>query len=132
MKGLSPALLTRVLFPLRPWLQVAVALAAVLGHVFPLWLRLRGGKGVATALGVFFVLQPWAAVAGAVTYLLVLGAFRVSSVGSLAGALAALLTAILVPGPRAYVYFALGVVALLVFTHRGNLVRLWNRAERPR
>ncbi|MCI0574380.1 MAG: glycerol-3-phosphate acyltransferase, partial [Myxococcaceae bacterium] len=69
LKGAAPVVLARALLPGEAALQAAAGLAAVLGHVFPVWLRLRGGKGVATALGVAAVLVPWAALAGAGVYL---------------------------------------------------------------
>ena len=66
-------------------LVVAVAVAAFVGHLFPVWLGFRGGKGVATALGIFAVLAPWAALAGIAVYVVAYLATRISSVGSLAG-----------------------------------------------
>src|SRR2546421_12757657 len=68
------------------WWVAAAAVLAVFGHCFPVWLGFRGGKGVATGLGVALALAPLAAAAGAATWLALYKAFRISSVGSLAGA----------------------------------------------
>src|SRR5205085_12306191 len=80
------------------WAGAACGVAAVLGHCFPVWLRFRGGKGVATGLGVTAALAPWAALAGGVTWLLLYAIFRISSVGSLAGVTVALAVAA-IPAP---------------------------------
>ncbi len=114
-----------------PAVHVAVGLAAFLGHVFPVWLRFRGGKGVATALGVIAVLQPWAALAGFAAYALLFALFRVSSLGSLAGGAAALAVSFLGRTPRAYAALTVVLFALMLFTHRGNIRRLLGRAEKP-
>jgi glycerol-3-phosphate acyltransferase PlsY len=111
--------------------HAAVGLAAVLGHVFPVWLHFRGGKGVATAFGVIAVIQPWAAMAGFAAYAVLFALFRVSSIGSLAGGLAAAFVAVLSGGPRPYSILTLALFALMVFTHRGNIRRLLARAEKP-
>src|SRR5919201_1252157 len=85
LKGALPVLLAMALFPQSPRTHAAVGLAAFLGHVFPVWLRLKGGKGVATALGVLLVLIPWAALAGFVVYAAIFGVWRVSLIGSPGG-----------------------------------------------
>jgi glycerol-3-phosphate acyltransferase PlsY len=130
LKGFLPVLLAQRLLPLAYPLHVGVALAAVLGHVFPVWLGFRGGKGVATALGVLLALEPLAALAGAVVYAGVVWTTRVSSVGSLLGATVAVSVAFLTPAPKSYAWMTAVVLALLVFTHRSNLLRLWRRVER--
>jgi glycerol-3-phosphate acyltransferase PlsY len=112
-----------------PWWHGAVALAAVLGHVFPVWLSFKGGKGVATAAGVLAVLLPWSALAGFGLWGLVMLTLRVSSVGSLLGAAAALGLAFALGAPREYEALAGALVALIVFTHRENVKRLLKGRE---
>src|SRR5277367_5526919 len=109
--------------------QVAAAVAAVLGHVFPVWLGFRGGKGVATALGVLAVLVPLAALAGVVAYALVFALFRISSLGSLVSGPAAVATAAVWPGTRLALGLTAVLCALILFTHRGNIRRLLGHAE---
>lgn len=128
-KGAVPVLLALELGPGAAPLHCAVGLAAFLGHVFPVWLKFKGGKGVATAAGVLAVLLPWSALAGLLVYAALLLAFRVSSVGSLAGAVAAVVAGFLGPGPRAYPLLAVGLMLAMVWTHRGNLGRLLKRSE---
>lgn len=104
-------------------------LAAVIGHVFPIYLKLRGGKGVATAAGMFLALAPLPTLAAVAVFGLLFLAFRVVSVGSLAGAIT-LLAAIAVLDPRREVLVVAAIVVALVFVrHAGNIQRLLNRSE---
>lgn len=129
LKGALPVLAARLLLPQLLWLHAGVALCAFLGHVFPVWLRLKGGKGVATALGVLVVLEWWAALAGAATYLLMFALFRVSSLGSLLGAIVALVLAVLY-APHAYAALTAALFVLILWTHRGNIHRLLAKTEK--
>lgn len=124
-----PVLLCQRLVPGEPWLHAAVGAAAFLGHVFPVWLRFKGGKGVASAAGALAVLLPWSAAAGFAVWLLVLAVFRVSSVGSLLGALLAVGLGFVVDAPRAYSWLAVGLTGAMLWTHRGNIQRLLNKQE---
>ena len=106
------------------WVQVATAGAAILGHCFSPFLGGKGGKGVATALGVFLVLQPLLAGVAVVVFGSVLAMTRVPALGSLAGI--ATTAAILVwrhDTPCAVL--AIGATLLLVYTHRVNLAKLF-------
>jgi glycerol-3-phosphate acyltransferase PlsY len=129
-KGALPVLAARQLAPQAVLLHAGVGLAAFLGHVFPVWLKLRGGKGVATALGVLLVLLPWAALAGFCTYAVIFVARRVSSIGSLFGALVALGTSFAMGAPLVYSGLAALLFGLIVFTHRSNIRRLLRNAEK--
>lgn len=104
--------------------------AAVLGHVFPVFCRFRGGKGVATGLGVTLAASPIAAAAGAGAYAVTYALFRISSVGSLAGLLATLLTMFLLDTPRAILGAMSAIGLLILMRHRDNLRRLWRGEER--
>jgi len=134
LKAIVPILVARRFLadaPRAELLVVAVAIAAFVGHLFPVWLGFRGGKGVATALGIFAVLAPWAAVAGIAVYALAYGATRISSVGSLAGTAACATGAFLLNGPASPVSWA-GVVlaALIVLRHRENIRRILSGEEK--
>ena len=97
--------------------------AAIVGHCFSPWLGGKGGKGVATALGVFAMLMPWLTFIGAGVAAVAYAWKRVAAVASLAGMLAiAILAVVRVGGPCATLAVATSV--LLVYTHRGNLARL--------
>ncbi|MBX7101951.1 MAG: glycerol-3-phosphate 1-O-acyltransferase PlsY [Myxococcaceae bacterium] len=130
LKGLLPVLLARVLVPEEPWLHAGVGLAAFLGHCFPVWLRFEGGKGVATALGVLLVLLPWAALAGFAVYAVIFAVWRVSSIGSLAGALTAVAVGAFTAAAWAYGALAAIFLGLIVFTHRANIGRLVRKEEK--
>ncbi|MEX0716324.1 MAG: glycerol-3-phosphate 1-O-acyltransferase PlsY [Planctomycetaceae bacterium] len=143
LKGLLPvAFLPRLIFseshPAFIHVQVACGIATVVGHMFPCWLGFRGGKGVATALGVILVLAPWATLAAFLTFAAVLLAFRFMSLASMLAALVFAATELwlLTPDPFAEptwsrAAFSLLVPALIVLRHRANIARLL-RGEEPR
>ena len=101
-------------------LGAACGVAAVVGHCFPVWLRFRGGKGVATGLGVTLALAPLAALCGAVVWALAWAIARISSVGSLAGAAAALLVAGATANRQVLVAVA-AIVCIVAVRHRVGL-----------
>ncbi len=110
-----------------PW-TAATGTAAVAGHCFPLWHRLRGGKGAATAAGVLLVLAPIAGVAAALTYLLGKRVTKRASVGSLLGALVGAATTLATTtGPR--VWMACAIVVLVFARHANNIARLAGGTE---
>jgi len=132
-KGFVPALLAR--FAWRhasggPEVIASIAIAAILGHMFPVWLKFRGGKGVATGLGVFLALAPLPALLAAVTYAALYAAFRISSVGSLAAATVLLVTMLVGGFPLPFVILAANAWLLIVVKHRDNIRRLLRREER--
>ncbi|HET9752636.1 MAG TPA: glycerol-3-phosphate 1-O-acyltransferase PlsY [Myxococcales bacterium] len=128
VKGLVPVLLAARSPAAPPLLAPACAVAAVVGHCFPPWLRFRGGKGVATGLGVALALAPWAALAGALTWAVLFKLFRISSIGSLSGMAVALAVAALTSGRPALVGMA-GVALLILIRHQANIRRLLHRQE---
>lgn len=128
-KGALPVWAALLLAPSEPLLHVAVGAAAFLGHVFPVWLKFKGGKGVATALGVLLVLLPYSALIGFVTWVLILLVTRVSSIGSLVGALFAIVSAFLLGSPLAYSLLAVALLLAMLWTHRGNIERIVKRTE---
>jgi acyl phosphate:glycerol-3-phosphate acyltransferase len=129
LKGLAPTLVARHVLHLDDNALALVGLAAILGHVFPVWLRFRGGKGVATALGVFAALTPIAAAASVLVYLLAVLILRISSVGSLAGATTLLAAMVLLREPPAILILGAAVWVLVIVRHRENIRRLMRREE---
>jgi acyl phosphate:glycerol-3-phosphate acyltransferase len=128
VKGLVPVLLAARSPHSQPALPAACAIAAVLGHCFPPWLGFRGGKGVATGLGVSLALAPWAALGGALAWLVLFKLFRISSIGSLAGMAVALVLAALTASRPALLGLA-GVSLLILIRHQANIRRLLRRQE---
>ena len=104
------------------WMGIA-GLGAVLGHIFPVWLRFKGGKGVATALGVFLALAWPMGVACIVTWLLVAAVFRLSSLAALfAMALAPAYASIWASSDE--IWFPTIIAVLVIARHHGNIRRL--------
>lgn len=143
LKGAGPTCLA-------PWFAESLGLAvdaetarvlagatAILGHMFPVWLGFRGGKGVATALGVVAVLAWIPTLAAAVVFAVAVGIKRIVSLGSILAALtfAGVQLWLLRPQPfgaehRSLALFALAIPVLIVVRHAGNIVRLM-RGEEP-
>ncbi len=114
-----------------PATPVAAGLAAIIGHIYPVWLQFRGGKGVATAAGVFGVLTPLALAAAAGVFVRAVVVTRFISVGSVAGALTLATVAVVdYPPPTAVVAGAIVAALAIVHRHRGNLARLVAGTER--
>jgi glycerol-3-phosphate acyltransferase PlsY len=138
LKGAAAVLLARWL--LAPgadasWWIAACGLSAVAGHVFPIWLKFRGGKGVATGLGVFVCLAPAAVACAAVAFVAVVWATRYVSLGSVTASalLPALVWLLYGRDPsadsNARVVAALAGALLIVFMHRANISRLLSGTE---
>ena len=108
---------------------VAAGLASVIGHVYPVWLGFRGGKGVATAAGVFAVLAPVALAIAGVVFVAAVWISRYISVGSIAAA-TALAVAAASQAPRTIAVGAVVTAIIIVCRHRSNLSRLIAGTER--
>jgi glycerol-3-phosphate acyltransferase PlsY len=111
--------------------QLMAALGAVLGHIFPLWLRFQGGKGMATVLGVLLAFAWQAGLAACATWLLVAGLLRYSSVASLVSLVAAPLYIWLFTRDLQLVELIAVLAALVWIRHRVNIVRLL-KGEEPK
>jgi len=110
--------------------SAAAACAAVVGHVFPVWLGFRGGKGVATAWGAFSVLTPLAAALAFVIFAITLWTTRYVSLASILASAALPSFAYAASSPRPVVAAAVATAVLIVLRHRTNLGRLWLGTER--
>ena len=107
------------------WPTVLYGGAAVVGHVFSLWVRFRGGKGVATAAGALVAISPMAVAVGVLAWLAALIALRTVSVASMVAALAVGLAGLVIPGTDTTAQIFLGSIAVfVVWAHRSNIRRL--------
>ena len=125
-KAVAAILIARKLLSGSYDLQVAAAVAVILGHIYPVWLAFRGGKGVASAIGVFLMLAPKAALGTFVVFLIVVLLTRYVSLASILGAASfPLFGFYFVRHPSPAVIFGfLFIPALIIWKHRSNIARL--------
>ncbi len=102
----------------------AVALAVFIGHLFPVFLRFKGGKGVATALGVLLALNVWVGLGALATWIFMAVVFRYSSLAALAAAAGAPLYAFLLDLPPEWVMVCGILTLLLLWRHKSNIRNL--------
>lgn len=114
----------------EPAMPVAGGLASIIGHIYPVWLGFRGGKGAATAGGVFVVLTPAALGIAAAVFLLAIWMTRYISVGSMAGAVTLAVTTAALDAPAAVTVGAVVAAVIIIHRHWGNLARLIAGTER--
>lgn len=126
-KGAAAVVLAQLLWP--DAVSFAAA-GAMIGHLYPVWLRFKGGKGVATFLGVLVPLLPVAALVYAIVWIGLLVLLRLSSVAGMAAAASAPVTAAVV-NQQALFPMLLGFALLVIWKHRENIGRL-ARGEEPR
>ena len=127
MKGAAAVMIVQSFWP--DAVNIAAA-GALVGHLYPVWLRFQGGKGVATLLGILVPLFWQAALVYAVVWLGLLLALRISSVSGMAAAASAPITAAVL-GNMALVPMLLGFALLIIWKHRDNIRRLL-KGEEPR
>ncbi len=109
----------------RVWLGVACALAATIGHVYPVWFEFRGGKGAATLIGALLGLAPWLLPALLLVWVLVVTATGYVGLATIIAASALpFLVVWRAPGQLPLLCFAIAMVPCVVYTHRGNLERM--------
>ncbi|HEV3145671.1 MAG TPA: glycerol-3-phosphate 1-O-acyltransferase PlsY [Gemmataceae bacterium] len=133
-KGAVPVLIARRL-PDADWLPVAAGAAAFLGHLFPIWLKFQGGKGIATGAGVVFMLLPLPSLGALCVWLVVLVSTRYVSLSSIVAAIGLSGIRLLsIPEPfappeRILTLFCLLATALVLARHAGNILRLMQNRE---
>lgn len=110
-------------------LMTAAGAASIVGHIFPVWLGFRGGKGVATAAGAFAVLTPLSTALAAVAFGVAVAATQYVSVASLMGAAVLVAAVAIRREPAVVVTGAIAAAAVIAIRHRGNLTRLRSGVE---
>ena len=129
-KGALAVALAQRLAPGHPVLPAVAAAVVVVGHVYPVWLGLRGGKGVATGLGAFAVLEPTAALIALPIFALTVATTHFASLGSVLGAAGLAGLTLFFRGLDAVAIAAVAIAALIVLRHRSNLRRILDGSER--
>jgi glycerol-3-phosphate acyltransferase PlsY len=128
-KGTVAVLLARLVEPTGP-LPTLAGVLAVLGHMYPVWLRFRGGKGVATGAGAFLPLVPMATVSALVAFGLALAVTRYVSLSSIIGTTTLAVLAFFSGAPPVVSRAAAGMAVLITWKHRDNLKRIAHGSER--
>jgi len=127
-KGSAAVLIARAVAG-DDWVIAAAAIAALVGHMFPVWLGFRGGKGVATGVGIFLVLAPIALLCAGVIFVAIVALTRYVSLGSIIAAILIPVFVWLLNDLRPLLIAAIVGAALIVFAHRGNIQRLVSGTE---
>ena len=109
--------------------MAGVALAVFLGHLFPIFFRFKGGKGVATAAGILFAINIWLGLATLATWLIIAAFFRYSSLAALLSAVFAPFYTFVLFGLTPYLPAVIVICALLVWRHRENITKLMKGTE---
>jgi glycerol-3-phosphate acyltransferase PlsY len=130
LKGLLPVLLARLLGE-TPIEQLWVGFAAFAGHIFPIYLKFRGGKGVATALGVVLPIAPLSALIAVGLWLLVVRLSKVSALGALVASLSIPVSSFFMDSDWRITGILLLMVILIIYRHRENIERLRSGKEIP-
>ena len=118
-------------------LTLATGVCAILGHMYPIYLRLRGGKGVATALGVVLIIAPWSSLFALGAFLAMMAAFRVVALASISAAVTFCLAQLIMLGDDAanlqwlpLTLFSIAIPALIIWRHRSNILRIFSGQEK--
>ena len=125
LKAVIPVLFVKIYY--NEYLYIS-ALSIFLGHVFPIWLKFKGGKGVATYVGILCCINLYLGLIFGITWIIVFFIFKYSSLASLAGSLSVpIINFILLKGE--VLFFFIIMFVLIFYTHRENIKRLLNRTE---
>jgi glycerol-3-phosphate acyltransferase PlsY len=114
-----------------PW-AIAYGAAAILGHVFSVWVRFKGGKGIATSAGVFLGVAPWAVLCGFAVWAATVATTRIVSLASMLAALTIPVAVWLMPPPEGGAtlrWFTVALAAFVIWAHRDNVRRLLRGQE---
>lgn len=129
LKGVIPVVIAQQAFDLTGTALALVALAAFVGHCYPIYLGFKGGKGVATALGIFLVFSPLAVLTVLIVFVLFLWRWRFISLASIAAATAIAPAIYLTTGSWPIFLVTLAIAAIVIWRHKDNIKRLLSGTE---
>ena len=129
LKGFLPVFLAIKLFPDKRF-ALLCGFLAVLGHCFPVYIRFKGGKGVATSIGLYLALATWPLLIGIAVFLIVIALTRYVSLGSILAMSSMPLSIYLIQGNRDVAILGIAIFLLIVLKHSANIRRLLGREER--
>ncbi len=129
LKGVTAVLLAKHYFPGDLRVFIAAGLAAIVGHTMSVFVKFRGGKGVATSAGVFFALLPLPSLFALIAFAIVFGISHYVSLGSLSGAFTLVLSSFFLASPKPLTWTAAGIFLFVIWTHRANITRLRQGTE---
>ena len=129
LKGFLPLLAVQLWLTPTPGQLGLAGVVAIIGHCYPIYLRFKGGKGVATAFGIFLVLDPVALLGGCLAFLTAVALTRYISLGSTLAAIIVPLLTLLLGRPLPLLLGSCAIGALIVWRHRDNIKRLWTGTE---
>ncbi len=125
LKAVMPVLFVKIYY--NEYLYIS-SLSVFLGHIFPIWLKFKGGKGVATYIGILCCINLYLGLIFGLTWLIVFFIFKYSSLSSLAGSLSIPIFNFFLLNDE-FVFFFIIMFVLIFYTHRENIKRLLNRTE---
>ena len=123
LKGYIPVILAISLNFTPVWISL-VAFSSILGHVFSIYLKFKGGKGIATTFGIFFAINPWLGFIAVIVWILVLLTTRYGSLSSLSATFSSVIFSLILKVDIHYFYLFIAIFLLALYTHRSNIKRL--------
>lgn len=128
LKGMIPVIIAIWILKSEVWIGLT-ALSAFIGHIYPVFLKFKGGKGIATALGVFVIIVPWAILLAFFVFAGILYKWRYVSLSSMISAASLPIWIILLSYSNIYFFFSIIVASLVVYRHKENIQRLIRNEE---
>jgi acyl phosphate:glycerol-3-phosphate acyltransferase len=110
------------------WIAI-VGLSPIVGHIFPIFLGFKGGKGVATALGTYLVISPTSVLIEALVFVLIVWKWRIIALGSITCAITIPILIATFRGERIYILLSVIIAALILYRHQSNIARLFHGTE---
>jgi glycerol-3-phosphate acyltransferase PlsY len=131
LKGTLAVVLSEYVFHAPEIVTILVCIAAILGHSKSIFIKFKGGKAVATGVGVILALNPWVALSVFVIWLVIFAVSRIVSLASIVAAASAIPAAYFLNVNIYYFYFILAASLFVIYRHKENIMRLLNGTEKP-